>query len=178
MYVDEQATQRRSDVVVQIRIVQPSLEDLASQCGPALSEVQHRHGTCRIGMLAIRVQEFLRLVQASLEHAQLGQPYLDGRLQGGVAPLEQARCLVQLLVGLGPSPRRGQDAAVVGATEARHADETAPLQRLGGADPLLGPGDIVEPLTRPEQPAEGALHDVEILDLARDDSGERLVQQP
>ena len=64
----------------------------------------------------------------------------------------------------------------MGAAEAGHANETAALQRLGGTNPLLRAGHIVEPLARPEQPTECSLHDVEILDLARDDCGERFVQ--
>ena len=69
------------------------------------------------------------------------------------------------------------DPAVVGpAVPADGGEPAAAHVVVGGPQPLLGPADVVRALAGVEQPAEHAFDDGQVVDLARADRGQRLVE--
>ena len=139
-------------------------------------------GRERAGGAAIDIEAFeqlLGLLEASLPHAQVGEPDQGTRPQPR-APTEapEPDGSGQRGVGLRPTARRGQDAAIVRAAEGRNRRELPPRgDRLADSDPLARAGDVARVLAGREELAEDLLQHEEVVDLAARHRRERLVEQ-
>ena len=108
---------------------------------------------------------------------EVRQPAQHGAARLLVDPREHGERRGELGLRFGPPARRGEDPAVVGpAVPADGGEPAAAHVVVGGPQPLLGPADVVRALAGVEQPAEHAFDDGQVVDLARADRGQRLVE--
>jgi hypothetical protein len=100
---------------------------------------------------------------------------------GGAATLGHPQVAVpgrrdQLGLGLAPAPGGREDAAVVGAAEGGR--DVPPPHQLGGrTHPLVGPRDVIDQLTRPEEEAHDRVHGRELPQLPGAGGRRRLVEE-
>jgi hypothetical protein len=153
-------------------------DQLAGERRLATGEVQGGERPRRVRALVEALEQNRGLLEPPLAHAQVGQARQHHRPAPLVSPREHPRCLVELGLRLLPAPCRCQDAPVVGAAEGADRDQVSALHELvRGPEPLLGASHVLHLLARQEHPAEHALDDLQVLDLARAHGRQGLVEE-
>jgi hypothetical protein len=151
------------------------LEQVTGQGRLAAGQVEGGQGAHGVRVPVEAVQQLGRLLQPALADPQVGQADHGRGAPLRHAPVEVAGRLEQLGLGLVPAPGCGQDAAVVGPAEG--GDHVAAPHQVGGrAHPLVGPGDVVDQLAGPEEPAHDRVHGGHLAQLVGADGRQGLVE--
>lgn len=121
---------------------QRSLEQVAGQRRPARGKVDGGQRSSAVGMVLEPLEQLGGLLEPTLAHPQIGEAHERGRAHPGIGAFEQAGSLVELELGLVPPTGGGEDPAVMGSTERRHADHVGTgddLRRPPRPEPRPGP---------------------------------------
>ncbi len=124
------------------------------------------------------LEKLFGLLEAALSNPQLGQAHEGTRTKRAVSETPDPHGVAQRRVGFAPSAGRGEQPAVVRATERCHGRQLSTRRDvLTDPDPLIGPVHIVRVLARREELAEDLLDDREVIDIASRHCRQGLVEE-